>query len=164
MKLCQPENSHFLMLANATLGTFFKVMDKPREAIHFLQNVVKVPGILYGILIIFFPFFKTFLQIVYVSNEYVLLNSPDCGVYLKWVHVVYDTLIATLQSLNRNKESDHYQIQLSKWLRDNPKHDTVVMLQQLQEDPPTIDNFKDEFNVWEKKGKAILSVLKKAKN
>lgn len=131
MKLCQPENSHFLMLANATLGTFFKVMDKPREAIHFLQNVVKV---------------------------------PDCGVYLKWVHVVYDTLIATLQSLNRNKESDHYQIQLSKWLRDNPKHDTVVRLQQLQEDPPTIDNFKDEFNVWEKKGKAILSVLKKAKN
>lgn len=104
------------------------------------------------------------LQIVYVSNEYVLLNSPDCGVYLKWVHVVYDTLIATLQSLNRNKESDHYQIQLSKWLRDNPKHDTVVTLQQLQEDPPTIDNFKDEFNVWEKKGKAILSVLKKAKN
>lgn len=60
MKLCQPENSHFLMLANATLGTFFKVMDKPREAIQFLQNVVKVPGILYGILIIFFPFFKTF--------------------------------------------------------------------------------------------------------
>lgn len=104
------------------------------------------------------------LQIVYVSNEYVLLNSPDCGVYLKWVHVVYDTLIVTLQSLNRNKESDHYQIQLSKWLRDNPKHDTVVTLQQLQEDPPTIDNFKDEFNVWEKKGKAILSVLKKAKN
>lgn len=104
------------------------------------------------------------LQIVYVSNEYVLLNSPDGGVYLKWVHVVYDTLIATLQSLNRNKESDHYQIQLSKWLRDNPKHDTVVTLQQLQEDPPTIDNFKDEFNVWEKKGKAILSVLKKAKN
>lgn len=131
MKLCQPENSHFLMLANATMGTFFKVMDKPREAIHFLQNVVKV---------------------------------PDCGVYLKWVHVVYDTLIATLQSLNRNKESDHYQIQLSKWLRDNPKHDTMVTLQQLQQDPPTIDNFKDEFNVWEKKGKAILSVLKKAKD
>lgn len=69
-----------------------------------------------------------------------------------------------MQSLNRNKESDHYQIQLSKWLRDNPKHDTVVTLQQLQQDPPTIDNFKDEFNVWEKKGKAILSVLKKAKD
>lgn len=44
MKLCQPSYSFFLMLANATLGTFFKVMDKPREAIQFLQQVVNAPG------------------------------------------------------------------------------------------------------------------------
>lgn len=40
MKLCQPSNSYFRLLAAATLGTFYKITEKPKECIMILKNVV----------------------------------------------------------------------------------------------------------------------------
>jgi len=40
MKLCQPSTSYFRLLASATLGTFYKITEKPKECIMILKNVV----------------------------------------------------------------------------------------------------------------------------
>lgn len=40
MKLCQPSTSYFRLLAAATLGTFYKITEKPKECIMILKNVV----------------------------------------------------------------------------------------------------------------------------
>ncbi|KAL5017202.1 hypothetical protein ScPMuIL_006791 [Solemya velum] len=40
MKKCQPANSNFLLLAMATLGTFYRIMQKPKEAIAMFKSVV----------------------------------------------------------------------------------------------------------------------------
>jgi hypothetical protein len=44
MKLCQPSNSYFRLLAAATLGTFYKITEKPKECIIILKNVVDNVG------------------------------------------------------------------------------------------------------------------------
>ena len=67
MKLCQPENSYFLMLANATLGTFFKVMEKPREAIQFLQHVVNAPGNFSGLIIPPLSLYLSLIKVLFVK-------------------------------------------------------------------------------------------------
>ncbi|KAJ8305717.1 hypothetical protein KUTeg_016262 [Tegillarca granosa] len=126
MKLCQSDSSNFLLLAAATLGTFYKIFDKPREAIVMLQDVIK--------------------------------NLEPVGMYLKWVHVCYEHLISTLQSLNRNKEADEVQIQLSQWLRDNKVNDHVITLEELHTAPESYSKFMDEFDAWDKAAKKILSL------
>ncbi|KAL3868968.1 hypothetical protein ACJMK2_041713 [Sinanodonta woodiana] len=48
MKLCQPENSYFRLLAAATLGTFYKIVQKPKDAVAILKNVlehIESPGV-----------------------------------------------------------------------------------------------------------------------
>ena len=44
MKLCQPSYSYFRLLAAATLGTFYKVCEKPKECIMLLKTVVDNMG------------------------------------------------------------------------------------------------------------------------
>ena len=44
MKLCQSSNSYFRLLAAATLGTFYKITEKPKECIMILKNVVDNVG------------------------------------------------------------------------------------------------------------------------
>ena len=44
MKLCQPSYSYFRLLAAATLGTFYKVTEKPKECIMMLKTVVDNMG------------------------------------------------------------------------------------------------------------------------
>lgn len=78
--------------------------------------------------------------------------------YLKWVHVCYEHLISTLQSLNRNKEADEVQIQLSQWLRDNKVNDHVITSEELHTVPESFSKFMDEFDVWDKTAKKILSL------
>lgn len=89
---------------------------------------------------------------------YVISESP--GVYMKWVHTCFENLIHTLQSLNMNKQVDAVQIQLSHWLRDNPKLDTVIILSVLHEEPVPFDQFMADFNVWEKRTKKVLNFAK----
>ena len=50
MKLCQPGYSYFRLLAAATLGTFYKIMEKPKECIMILKNVIDNMGTVYDIL------------------------------------------------------------------------------------------------------------------
>ena len=51
MKLCQPGYSYFRLLAAATLGTFYKIMEKPKECIMILKNVIDNMGTVYDIYI-----------------------------------------------------------------------------------------------------------------
>ena len=74
----------------------------------------------------------------------------------------YEQLIATLQSMNNNKEADEYQIQLAHWLRDNKVYDRVISLEELDAKPPTFSKFMDEFDVWDKAGKKVKDMAKKA--
>ncbi|XP_052277538.1 uncharacterized protein LOC127876389 isoform X2 [Dreissena polymorpha] len=131
MKLCQPSTSYFRLLAAATLGTFYKITEKPKECIMILRVVVDS------------------------------IDSP--GVYMKWVHTCFENLIHTLQSLNINKQVDATQIQLSHWLRDNPRLETVVSMTTLHEAPCSLEVFMGEFNSWEKRTKKALNFVKEAK-
>ncbi|CAG2217003.1 unnamed protein product [Mytilus edulis] len=129
MKLCQPENSNYLLLAMATLATLHKIFNKPKEAVNLFSHVVT--------------------------------HVDSSGVYLKWVHVCYDHLINTLQSLNQNKEADEFQIQLSQWLRDNPVYDKQITMEDLTAKPEPFSKFLDNFNVWEKRTKKVLDFAKR---
>lgn len=131
MKLCQPSNSYFHLLAAATLGTFYKLTEKPKECIMILKTVID--------------------------------NIESAGVYMKWVHTCFDNLIHTLQSLNMNKQVDTAQIQLSHWLRENPKPESVITLEVLSKEPLSLEQFMSEFNLWEKKMKKALSFIKDSK-
>jgi hypothetical protein len=44
MKLCQPENSNYLLLAMATLATLHKIFNKPKEAVNLFRHVVQHVG------------------------------------------------------------------------------------------------------------------------
>lgn len=79
---------------------------------------------------------------------------------MKWIHTCFDNLIHTLQSLNMNKQVDASQIQLSHWLKDNPKLETVITLGVLHEEPGSFEQFIGEFNVWEKRTKKVLNFAK----
>lgn len=89
---------------------------------------------------------------------FLILDSP--GVYMKWVHSCFDNLIHTLQSLNMNKQVDAAQIQLSHWLKDNPKLETIIILGVLHEEPGSFEQFMGDFNVWEKRTKKVLIFAK----
>ena len=86
------------------------------------------------------------------------------GVYMKWIHTCFDNLIHTLQSLNMNKQVDAAQIQLSHWLRDNSKLETILTLAVLHEDPGSYEQFEGDFNVWEKRTKKVLNFAKELKD
>ena len=90
-----------------------------------------------------------------------IAESP--GVHMKWVHSSFDTLIQTLQSLNMNKQADKAQIQLSHWLKDNPKFDTVVTMATLQDEPQDFKTFMEEFNIWEKRTQNLFEFAKQQK-
>lgn len=79
---------------------------------------------------------------------------------MRWIHTCFDNLIHTLQSLNMNKQVDSVQIQLSHWLRENPKLDTTVTLTMLNEKARPFDQFMSDFSVWEKKAKKVLNFAK----
>ena len=83
--------------------------------------------------------------------------------YMKWVHSSFDNLISTLQSLNMNKQVDAAQIQLSHWLRDNPKLDTPLSLAILDEEAQSFSDFMGDFNVWEKKAKKLINFAREEK-
>ena len=59
LKLTCSPRSNFLLLAMATLGTFYKVFDKPKEAVLVFQHVVNNIGKI-TLLFLFFSCF--FLQ------------------------------------------------------------------------------------------------------
>ncbi|OWF36041.1 amyloid protein-binding protein 2-like [Mizuhopecten yessoensis] len=126
-KLCLSPNSNFRLLSMATLGTFYKIFDKPKEAILMFNDVIT--------------------------------NIEPCGVYLKWVHVCFEHLVSTLQSINLNKEADEVQIKLSQWLRDHPVYDHVVTVEDLQQKPQAFARFQEDFNIWEKRTKKILDMV-----
>ncbi|KAK3090311.1 hypothetical protein FSP39_010840 [Pinctada imbricata] len=128
MRLCLPQNSNFSLLAMATLGTFYKIIGKPKEAIELLKKVVQ---------------------------------NSDCGIYLKWVHVCFENLIATLQSMNNNKEADEYQIQLAQWLRDNKVYDRVVSLEELSAKARPFSEFMDEFDKWDRAKEKVKDLAMK---
>ncbi|XP_060082100.1 amyloid protein-binding protein 2-like [Ylistrum balloti] len=131
-KICLNPNSNFRLLSMATLGTFYKIFDKPKEAILMFNDVIT--------------------------------NLEPCGVYLKWVHVCFEHLISTLQSINMNKEADEVQIKLSQWLRDHPVYERVISVEDLQQKAQPFSRFMEEFDIWEKHTKKILAaVLKKDK-
>ena len=44
LELCQPQSSNYLLLAHATLGTFYTVAGKPEKAIYHLAQVVMFHG------------------------------------------------------------------------------------------------------------------------
>lgn len=131
MKLCQPSNSYFRLLAAATLGTFYKITEKPKECIMILKNVV---------------------------------DNVECsGVYMKWIHTCFENLIHTLQSLSMNKQVDSTQIQLSHWLRENPKLESTVTIATLHEEPPSFEQFIADFNIWGQKVKKVINFEKEKK-
>ncbi|XP_053395005.1 amyloid protein-binding protein 2-like isoform X3 [Mercenaria mercenaria] len=138
MKLCQSSNSYFRLLAAATLGTFYKITEKPKECIMILKNVVDNVA----------------------STEHIRESS---GVYMKWIHTCFENLIHTLQSLNMNKQVDSAQIQLSHWLRENPKLDSTVTIATLHEEPQGFEQFMTDFNIWDKKMKKALNFAKELK-
>ena len=82
---------------------------------------------------------------------------------MKWVQSSFETLIQTLQSLNMNKQADKAQIQLSHWLKDNPKFDSVVTMETLQEEPAEFKTFMEEFNIWEKRTQNLFEFAKQQK-
>lgn len=94
---------------------------------------------------------------------FILLFPDSSGVYMKWVHTCFENLIHTLQSLNMNKQVDAVQIQLSHWLRDNPKLATVITLSTLHDEPESFEQFVSDFNVWEKRTKKVLNFAKELK-
>ncbi|KAK7508434.1 hypothetical protein BaRGS_00000673 [Batillaria attramentaria] len=120
LKLCQPSTSNYLLLAHATLGTFFRVTGKPDKAVQHLRQVV--------------------------------MMIETTGLYLKWVHVCFETLLSLLQSpdasYSSSEEADRLQVQLSVWLKDNPKDDSAVDTAQLTETPPPFQDFIDKFDAW----------------
>ncbi|XP_052776013.1 uncharacterized protein LOC128213938 isoform X2 [Mya arenaria] len=128
MKLCQPSTSYFRLLAAATLGTFYKITEKPKECIMILQHVVDH------------------------------IDSPK--MYMKWVHTCFENLIHTLQSLNMNKQVDAVQIQLSHWLRENPKLETSITMATLDEEPISLQEFVGDLNVWEKQTKKVIEFVR----
>ncbi len=44
MKLCQTPSSHYLLLATATLATFYKILNRSALAIPLLRQVVNTVG------------------------------------------------------------------------------------------------------------------------
>ncbi|XP_069127253.1 LOW QUALITY PROTEIN: amyloid protein-binding protein 2-like [Argopecten irradians] len=126
-KVCLSPSSNFRLLAMATLGTFYKIFDKPKEAILMFNDVI--------------------------------YNLETCGVYLKWVHVCFEHLVSTLQSISLNKEADEVQIKLSQWLRDHPVYDRVITVEDLQEKAVPFSKFQEDFNVWEKHTKKLMNAV-----
>ena len=82
---------------------------------------------------------------------------------MKWIHSCFEALIQTLQSLNMNKQADSVQIQLSHWLKDNPKFDTVVTMETLHGEPPVFKKFMEDFNIWEKKTQKVIEFAREQK-
>ena len=81
---------------------------------------------------------------------------------MKWIHACYENLISTLQSLTMNKQADAVQIQLSHWLKDNPKFDTVITMATLNEEPTQFKDFLAGFDLWESRiKKAVLQSIDK---
>lgn len=83
---------------------------------------------------------------------------------MKWIHTCFDTLIHTLQSLDMNKQVDNAQIQLSHWLRENPKLESTVTIPMLNEEPQSIEQFMTDFNIWENKAKKAIIFAKEMEN
>lgn len=75
---------------------------------------------------------------------------------MKWIHTCFDSLIHTLQSLGMNKQVDSAQIQLSHWLRENPRLESTVTIATLHEEPQSFERFMGDFNIWESKIKKAL--------
>ncbi|XP_076463205.1 uncharacterized protein LOC143295408 isoform X2 [Babylonia areolata] len=127
LKLCQPTASNYLLLGYATLGTFFSMMGQHEKAIPHLKQVV-----------------------MYIEST---------GQYLKWVHVCFQTLINLLQtegaSFSNSGDADRLQVQLSVWLKDNPKDNTPLDTKQLTKSPPLFKDFMDKFDSW---GSAVQKV------
>lgn len=120
LKLCQPSTSNYLLLAHATLGTFFRVVGKHDKAIHHLRQVIML--------------------------------TETSGCYLKWVHVCFETLLSLLQSPGatntQTEEADRLQVQLSVWLKDNPKDESPLDTTLLTKDPPPFQDFTEHFDTW----------------
>lgn len=133
LTLCQPPTSNYLLLAHATLGTFFKVTGKFDKAVFHLKQVVMLIG---GYLLFFLcksarelpvpihipymqksgqfkfyfstlvksPIFPLFTTFSANANKFNTLFSEPCG-YLKWVHICFETLIELLQSEDKTAEA-----------------------------------------------------------
>ncbi|XP_041359088.1 amyloid protein-binding protein 2-like [Gigantopelta aegis] len=79
---------------------------------------------------------------------HVVNTVESTGFYLKWVHICYDNLISLLQTVNDNDEMDKISVQLSKWLSENPKHDTEVTLDTLDDQPINYNKFISILDRW----------------
>ena len=68
MKLCQPENSNYLLLAMATLATLHKIFNKPKEAVNLFKHVVQHVGkwIMKAV------FFHSFIHITGHFHRYII--------------------------------------------------------------------------------------------
>ena len=62
-----------------------------------------------------------------------------------------------------NKQADHVQIQLSHWLKDNPRLDSAVTMATLHEEPPVFKKFMEDFNIWEKKTQKVIEFAREQK-
>lgn len=72
--------------------------------------------------------------------------SDSSGVYLKWVHVCYDTLIILLRAINQKKEAEVYQANLIDWMKKNPKPGKPTSWEELHAEPTAYREFYQHFN------------------
>jgi len=54
-KLCLNPSNNFVLLSLATLGTFYKIFNKPREAVLMFREVIDSVGKLHGVGQFFVP-------------------------------------------------------------------------------------------------------------
>ena len=94
-----------------------------------------------------------------VSAHLLLLTFSECrGVYLKWVHLSYDSLISLLRAVNRDADADMYQAGLVDWMRSNPKPSHPLTWEQLHAQPQPYDEWYDGFT---KVGRRLSKGLKR---
>jgi hypothetical protein len=66
-------------------------------------------------------------------------------VYLEWVHVSYDSLIASLRSLNETEQAESYQRRLMEWMLNNPKPMESISWHQLHSSPVRYEDWLHGF-------------------
>ena len=82
------------------------------------------------------------------DNCYLFSFTESTGFYLKWVHICYNNLISLLQAMNINNEAHEMSVQLSEWLLVNPKHDSEITLDTLDDQPMNHKTFISILDRW----------------
>ena len=74
-----------------------------------------------------------------------LTLTGSCGVFLRWVHVAFESLTGCLRSTNQMSEADAIHLAHVDWMKKNPKLTSVLTWEYINKPAVPFEDFRQEF-------------------